>query len=136
MSLKVINIDSINQFLTVDNNVISVDSIEISVDATTLEQQEHTIKVSYRYYLPEIKLVLWDELNEVKTVLPITVVAEPGLMVITFSHLFKDGDSYEVKVLNPTNDDLVWRGKIFATVQTDLENYKLHKVVNNNIIKI
>lgn len=136
MSLKVINIDSVNQFLTVDNNIISVDSIEISVDATTLEQQEHTIKIAYRKYASNINLVLWDELNEVETILPIIVGSEPGLMVITFSHLFKDGDSYEVKVLDQLDNTLVWRGKIFATVQTDLENYKLHKVVNNNIIKI
>jgi len=56
-------------------------------------------------------------------------------MVLNFSHAFLDGDSYEVKVLDLDNN-LVWRGKILATIQTDLENYKLHKVVNNNVYKI
>jgi len=56
-------------------------------------------------------------------------------MLITFQHSFEDGETYEVKVTD-TNSKLIWRGKILATIQTDLENYILHKVVDNNIIKI
>lgn len=135
MSLKVINIDALGDYLTVDNNIISVDNDVITVDATLLDQQSHTIKIPYRKYAPNVNLILWDEIREVETIIPIEVVSEPGLMVLNFSHAFLDGDSYEVKVLDLDNN-LVWRGKILATIQTDLENYKLHKVVNNNVYKI
>ena len=136
MSLKVINIQALGDYLTIDNNIITVDTIEISVDATLLEQQSHTIKIPYRYYATNINLVLWNEIKELETIIPVVVVSEPGLMVLNFSHAFLDGDSYEVKVLDQIDNKLVWRGKLLATIQTDLENYKLHKVVNNNIYKI
>jgi hypothetical protein len=136
MSLKVINIQALGDYLTVDNDIISVDTIEISVDATLLAQQTHTIKIPYRNYAANVNLVLWNEIKEVETIIPIVVVSEPGLMVLNFSHAFLDGDSYEVKVLDQIDNKLVWRGKLLATIQTDLENYKLHKVVNNNIYKI
>jgi hypothetical protein len=136
MSLKVINIQALGDYLTVDNDIISVDTIEISVDATLLEQQDHTIKISYRNYATNVNLVLWNEIKEIETIIPVVVVSEPGLMVLNFSHAFLDGDSYEVKVLDQIDNKLVWRGKLLATIQTDLENYKLHKVVNNNIYKI
>ena len=136
MSLKVINIQALGDYLTVDNDIISVDTIEISVDATLLGQQTHTIKIPYRTYAANVNLVLWNEIKELETIIPVVVVSEPGLMVLNFSHAFLDGDSYEVKVLDQTNGKLVWRGKVLATIQTDLENYKLHKVVNNNIYKI
>jgi hypothetical protein len=135
MSLKVINIQALGDYLTVDNNIISVDTIEISVDATLLAQQTHTIKIPYREYAANVNLILWNEIKEIETIIPVVVVSEPGLMVLNFSHAFLDGDSYEVRVEN-LQDKLVWRGKLLATIQTDLENYKLHKVVNNNIIKL
>ena len=135
MSLKLINIQALGEYLTVDNNIISVDTIEISVDATLLAQQTHTIKIPYREYAANVNLILWNEIKEIETIIPVVVVSEPGLMVLNFSHAFLDGDSYEVRVEN-LQDKLVWRGKLLATIQTDLENYKLHKVVNNNIIKL
>lgn len=138
MSLKVINLDSATENLTVDNDIISVDSIEISVDMTLSGDTEHTLRIPYRSYSPEVKLVLWDEIKEIETILTITVVPEPGIMVLNFNYSFSDGDSFEVKVLDARegfNDRLIWRGKILATTQTDLENYILHKK-DNGIIKI
>jgi len=46
-----------------------------------------------------------------------------------------EGASFETKVLD-TDDKLLWRGKIYATSQTDLENYTLNPRNNNNIIRI
>lgn len=139
MSLKIINLTSASPNLTVDNNIITVDSDLITVDMTITELVEHTIKISYRYYTPQVKLYLWNEIKEVETIIPITVESEPGLMVLNFTHSFIDGDSYEVRVMDAVEgkeNNLIWRGKILATTQTDLEDYKLHKVGTNNIIKI
>ena len=139
MSLKIITLDSATENMTVDNDIITVDNIIITVDATIGSEQEHVLKISYRNYSPEVKLVLWDEIRELETILDITVEPEPGLMVLKFYYAFVDGDSFEVKVLDAVegfNLRLIWRGKLLATTQTDLENYKLHKVATNNIIKI
>lgn len=135
MSLQVIKLDGINEYLTVDNDIITVDNDIITVDATLTGDQNHTIKVSYRIWASVVKLHLWNEIKEVETILEITVDSEPGIMVVNFQHDFFDGDSYEAKILN-LDGDLIWRGKILATIQDDLQNYKLHKVVANNVYKI
>jgi len=135
MSLKVIHIGSIGDDLTVDNTFISVDNDIITVDQTIQNPQDYELKVPYRFFTSNIKLSLWNEIKEFETILDLTVVEVDGQMLITFQHSFEDGETYEVKVTD-TNSKLIWRGKILATIQTDLENYILHKVVDNNIIKI
>lgn len=135
MSLKVIHINGIGDDLTVDSTLISVDDTNITVDQTILNPQDHILKVPYRFFTSNVKLVLWNEIKEVETILDLVVVETNGEMLITFQHDFEDGESYEVKVTD-TNSKLIWRGKILSTIQTDLENYILHKVEDNNIIKI
>ena len=135
MSLKIIDLSGLGSKLTVDSTQVSVDSIVITVDSTSLETQTHSIKIPYRYYSAFVNLVLWNEIKEVETTINIEVVPEPGLMVLNFSHNFSDGETYEVKVLKPSDDTLIWRGNFLATSQTDLENYILHKK-DNGIIKI
>lgn len=135
MSLKIIHINGIGDSLTVDNTFISVDDTNITVDQTILNPQDHILKVPYRFFTSNIKLVLWNEIKEIETILELVVVEVDGEMLITFQHDFEDGESYEVRVTD-TNNKLIWRGKILSTIQTDLENYILHKVEDNNIIKI
>lgn len=135
MSLKVIHINGIGDDLTVDSTLISVDDTNITVDQTILNPQDHILKVPYRFFTSNVKLVLWNEIKEIETILDLVVVEADGQMLITFQHDFEDGESYEVKVTD-INSKLIWRGKILSTIQTDLENYILHKVEDNNIIKI
>lgn len=135
MSLKVIHINGIGDDLTVDSTLISVDNTNITVDQTILNPQDHILKVPYRFFSSNIKLILWNEIKEVETILELTAIEVDGQIQITFQHDFEDGTTYEVKITD-TDDKLIWRGKILATIQTDLENYILHKVEDNNIIKI
>lgn len=135
MSLQVIKINSIDENLTADNNIITVDNNNTTIDVTLTPSEEYTIKVSYRFWSNDVKLHLWNELKELETIIDLVPDSEPGIMVLKFQHNFVDGDSYEAKVLD-TQGQLIWRGKILATIQTDLQNYKLHKVVSNNVYKI
>ena len=136
MSLKIIKIDTnnIGDDLTVDNTTISVDNIIISVDQTEILEPIYTLKIPYRFFSSEVKLLLWNEIKEKEIILNLTVIENNGEMILTFTNDFEDGETYEVKVTD-INDKLIWRGKILSTIQTDLENYILHKV-DNNIIKI
>lgn len=135
MSLKIIKIDSLSEFLTVDNTNISVDNTNISVDATLIGPVTYLLKIPYRFYTDEVILNLWSEIKQTETLLTLNVIQEDGLMVLEFFYDFEDNETFEVKVTDLT-DKLIWRGKIMATTQTDLEDYILHKVVDNNIIKI
>jgi len=42
----------------------------------------------------------------------------------SFSYNFKEGGTYEIEVFD-TMENLLFRGKAFATDVTDLQNYKL-----------
>jgi len=134
MSLKVIKIDELGEYLTVDSTTISVDNDIITVDATRVSSSGHILKLPYRFFTSNINLVLWNEIKETQDILPLEVTEENGLMVLTFSYDFEDGETFEAKVTD-LDDKLIWRGKILATLQTDLENYILHKN-DNGIIKI
>lgn len=134
MSLKVINIHNIGDYLTVDNTFISVDNDNITADQTLSSPETYILKVPYRFFSSDIKLVLWNEIKETETIINLEVNEENGLMVIDFNHDFLDGETYEVKITD-LQDKLIWRGKILSTTQTDLENYILHKK-DNGIIKI
>lgn len=134
MSLKVIKIDSVGEYLTVDNTNISVDNTNISVDATLIGPITYTLKLPYRFFSNEVKLVMWSEMRQIETVFELSVIEENNLMVLEFFYEFEDNETFEVKVLD-LQDKLIWRGKVMATTQTDLENYILH-IKDNNIIKI
>lgn len=134
MSLKVINIHNIGDYLTVDNTFISVDSENITADQTLASPEIYTLRVPYRFFSSDIKLILWNEIKETETILDLSVVEDNGLMIIDFHHDFEDGETYEVKITD-LDDKLIWRGKVLSTTQTDLENYILHKN-DNGIIKI
>lgn len=134
MSLKVIKIDELGAFLTVDSTTISVDNDIITVDATREASEGYILKLPYRFFTSNIKFILWNEIKETESILPLEVTEENGLMVLSFSYDFFDGETFEAKVVD-LDDKLIWRGKILATIQTDLENYILHKN-DNGIIKI
>ena len=47
-----------------------------------------------------------------------------GILTINFATpQLREGDSFEIELKE--NDNLIYRGKGYATAQTDLENYKL-----------
>mgnify|MGYP003528875710 CR=1 FL=1 len=56
------------------------------------------------------------------------------LNIISIRYDFVDSETLEAKVTD-LDDKLIWREKILATNQNDLENYILHKN-DNGIIKI
>ena len=47
-------------------------------------------------------------------------------MVFSFSFNFEDDKTYESSITD-MDDKLIWRGKIYSTSQTDLQNYSINK---------
>lgn len=134
MSLKVIKINELGDYLTVDSTLISVDNDIITVDTTQQSIEGYTLRLPYRFFTSNVKFILWNEIKEKKDILPLEVIEENGTMVLSFGYEFFDGETFEAKVTD-LDDKLIWRGKILATNQNDLENYILHKN-DNGIIKI
>jgi hypothetical protein len=134
MSLKVIKINELGENITVDSTLISVDSTLITVDMTAQFSGIYTLKLPYRFFSSNIKMYLWNEIKETETILELEVVEDGGTMIVDFFIEFEDGETFEVRITD-LDDKLIWRGKILATLQDDLENYILHKN-DNGIIKI
>lgn len=134
MSLKVIKINELGDYLTIDSTLISVDNDIITVDTTQQSIEGYILRLPYRFFTSNIKFILWNELKEKQDILPLEVIEENGTMVLSFGYEFFDGETFEAKVTD-LDDKLIWRGKILTTNQNDLENYILHKN-DNGIIKI
>lgn len=139
MGLKIIHISGIPESpLTVDSTLITADSTLITADQTVTMNtvdNNHVLNVIPREYAEEVRLVMWNEMTSVSTEIDnIITTTTNGHLEIPFNHYFIEGDSAETKVFDMDNK-LIWRGKIYATSQTDLENFTLNPT-NSNIIKI
>ena len=140
MGLKIIHISGLPESpLTVDSTLITADSTLITADQTVTMNtidNNHVLSVIPREYAEEVRLVMWNEMTSVSTQIDhIFTTPANGHLEIPFSHYFIEGDSAETKVFN-MDDKLIWRGKIYATSQTDLENFTLNPKNPNNVIKI
>ena len=129
----IINLNEGISGVTCDLTSITVDSTEITVDNnnTTLG---YTIKFIPRYFVEEVILKFRNELTNDLTTIETSMTQLNGLGYVIFSFPIEDATSFELIVLNASNEELLFRGKAFATFQTDLENYKMTKPTENNKI--
>ena len=76
-----------------------------------------------------ITFFMRDELKDLTIEIEVsTVYYQNGILILIFNdYIMKEGQSFEI-VINE-NDELIYRGKAFATAQTDLENFELNKGV-------
>lgn len=139
MGIKIINISSIPEGpLTVDTTLVTADNTNITADQTVYlvpGSNDHELKIIPRYYETELTMHLWNEFKQEETVLECTGTIDEGYLIIPFTLYMTEGESFETKVFDSTNRT-VWRGKLYATSQTDLQNFTLNPPGNNNIIVI
>jgi hypothetical protein len=139
MPIKVIHISDLPAGpFTVDTTLITADTTDYTADQTLYfepNQNDHVLSIIPRFYETDVKLILWNEIKETRTVLNCIAVINDGFLDVPFSYPLEEGDSLETTVTD-MDDKLMWRGKIYATSQTDLENFTLNPKTNNNIIKI
>ena len=77
----------------------------------------------------ELTFFLRDELRDTTTEIEILgTYYQNNVLILNFEEpIFKEGQSFEITINE--NDNLIYRGKAFATAQTDLENFVLNKGV-------
>jgi outer membrane protein assembly factor BamB len=136
MKILHINNNYNSQPLTVDTTNITVDNTHITVDATIIgEPSTYSITITPREYPTEVKFILWDELLEQTISQECTVINASGYMEIPFILSdVNDGTSFEVTV-NDLSDKLLWRGKLYCTNQTDMQEFKMNVPNASKIIK-
>lgn len=78
-----------------------------------------------RYEVPKVNIKLLNELTEGNTLmLDIDTAYSNGYMTISISHTFNEGDNYSYQI-EDVEGNLMYRGKIYITSQTDIQNYKI-----------
>lgn len=84
------------------------------------------------YNSGEITFLLRDETRDITHTIETTAVYyQNNVLVLIFNApILKEGQSFEVTINE--NNALIYRGKAYATAQTDLENFEL----NNGVLKI
>ena len=90
---------------------------------------EQTIKIIPRVYTTSIILKLRDDSsNEIVSITPTSSIVK-GYLEITSVFDFKDGRFYYIKVIDTTNDQIIYREKIFCTAQlTNQANNEYYSV--------
>jgi hypothetical protein len=125
--------------LTVDSTVYTVDSTSITADQTVIvtgsSSNMYSILITPREMVGVVSMEFFNELTEVTNIFTATTTNVNGLMQIDFNLNVVEGDSFKLTI-NDTEDNVLWKGKAYATDQTDLQNFQFVQKNNNNIIKI
>lgn len=136
--MKVITLNSGSQEvpLRADNTSITADNTDITADSTILVDDNFTysIYITPREYFDLVDFQLINELDKSVTLFEdLEVETVNQLMKITFTKEdIKNNTTYRAYVFK--SGDLLWRGKVFATNQTDLQKFKMNLPDNNNKI--
>lgn len=86
---------------------------------------QHNLVFIPRVSTDNVVLKLRNELRDIEEVFSISGSVTNNVFMGLFSYsLFKEGASYEIEVFDEL-DNLLFRGKAFATDEEDLQNYKL-----------
>lgn len=124
---------AIGEAITVDSTLITVDSTEITVDqANTSTPNTYQITLLPSKFFEDMILELKNELTEDKVEVEATAVQSRGYTTITFYlENIAEGSSFEGKLYNEDKTEEIYRGKFFATSQTDLQEYEMTPKTNN-----
>jgi hypothetical protein len=89
-------------------------------------ESTQTITIIPRYDVDNITLKLRDESKAtVETFTDLSTYYNNGYLSFSFDKTVVEGGSYELEILD--DETVIFRGKAFATDETDLENYKINQ---------
>ncbi len=92
------------------------------------DNTEHEIVFIPRYYFEGVVVLeLYNEETSQTLTYELTPITIDGYVYINFEQEFINNSNFQIKILK--EEDVVYRGKLFITDQTDLEQYEITKDV-------
>ena len=89
-------------------------------------EETQTATIIPRYEADLVTLKLRDESKATdETFEDLTAIYSYGYLTFEFTKTVSEGSTFELEVLDGVN--VLFRGKAFATDETDLENYKINQ---------
>lgn len=89
----------------------------------------HSLRCIPRKKCEVVVLKLRNELKDTIETFEIPALEDGNYMILEFEKIFVEGESSDIEIFDIIDDELLYRGKSYATTQTDLENFKLTKGV-------
>lgn len=86
--------------------------------------ENQTITIIPRYEVSDATLTLLNEETQVLNTFAVEPTFSFGYLTMTFELTVQESESFNLEIKDKSNN-VVFRGKAFATDTTDLENYKL-----------
>lgn len=84
----------------------------------------HAINIIPRVYISTGVIWLRNELRDKETTININPLINGSYLTLAFNLSVKEGESYEFE-FRKIDGAIMYRGKIYCTSQTDLQNYSL-----------
>jgi hypothetical protein len=135
--MKIIKLSSSANTITVDTTFYDVDNSELTVDSTSGDTAVYNMLITPREFVEECNLIFYNELTDLTQTVSGSCAEYLSSVAVSFSlPIIKENDSFQVTATKLVTNELLWRGKAFATSQTDLENFSMTKPNINNIIRI
>lgn len=86
----------------------------------------HEIVFIPRYYFTgDIAMELYNEETSETLTFNLTPITIDGYVYINFTQSFDNNSNFQIKILS--SEQIVYRGKLLVTDQTDLQEYKITK---------
>lgn len=89
----------------------------------------HSLRCIPRKQCEVVVLKIRNELKDTIQTFEIQALQDGNYMILEFEKVFVEGESSDIEIFDIIDDQLLYRGKSYATTQTDLENFKLTKGV-------
>lgn len=86
----------------------------------------HEFKIIPRIYdLYNVTLELYNEVTGIISNEVLTKTLVNGFLECSFDKEVSNNSSFRIKIYNNSNDTVYYKGKIFFTNQTDLQNFRI-----------
>jgi len=89
-------------------------------------QSEHSLKVATRKYTGDLELTIRDDYSKETSTPEVVVTTSNSYRSLAFDYHFEEGKWYAI-TLRDSNEIPVYRGKVYATSQTELDAYSVLK---------
>lgn len=135
--MKIIQIsDFVDISITADSLQATADSLVITADSNSSQLvSTYYIDITPRFFSTEVIATFTNELTSTITTLNCSAIKVGNYLRVSFLLDVDNSDSFSVSITDVPGT-LMWRGKLFATNQEDIQQYKMNVPNQDNIIII
>lgn len=132
--MVVLNLNNVvDIYLQTDLSISEVDN----TDSTLLEEDVFKFTLYPRIYVEDVILEIYDEISDESVIEDCyTSFNKRGLQDIYIDFNFEDDRTYLIDIKDADTEDIVWKGRLLATTNEDIQEYKTFEQNSDGIIEI